>query len=112
MDESLVQYKEKVQMPVAEVLVAARAELDGHLKLADGKVGAGLKKLEQAANMERRIFIPSRRITRGLFSKRWTGGAEEWALASGGVGVPAGARSISRQFSVANWVAGGAGAGA
>jgi tetratricopeptide (TPR) repeat protein len=56
MDESLAQYKEKVQLPVAEVLVAARAELDGHLKLADGKVGAGLKKLEQAANMERRMI--------------------------------------------------------
>jgi tetratricopeptide (TPR) repeat protein len=56
MDESLNQYKEKVQMPVAEVLVAARAELDGQLKLADGKVDAGLKKLEQAANLERRMI--------------------------------------------------------
>ena len=56
MDESLSQYKEKVQMPVAEVLLAARAELDGQLKLADGKVDAGLKKLEQAANMERRMI--------------------------------------------------------
>jgi len=56
MDESLSQYKEKVQMPVAEVLAAARAELDGQLKLAEGKVDAGLKKLEQAANMERRMI--------------------------------------------------------
>jgi tetratricopeptide (TPR) repeat protein len=56
MDEALNQYKEKAQMPVAEVLVAARAELDGHLKLAEGKVDAGLKKLEQAANMERRMI--------------------------------------------------------
>jgi tetratricopeptide (TPR) repeat protein len=56
MDEALVQYKEKVQMPVAEVLVAARAELDGHLKLADGKINAGLKKLEQAANLERHMI--------------------------------------------------------
>lgn len=56
MDESLDQYKERVQMPVAEVLVAARAELEGHLKLADGKINAGLKKLEQAASMERRMI--------------------------------------------------------
>lgn len=56
MDEALDQYKEKVQMPVAEVLVAARAELEGHLKLGDGKINAGLKKLEQAASMERRMI--------------------------------------------------------
>jgi tetratricopeptide (TPR) repeat protein len=53
MDEALTQYKEKTQMPVTEVLVSARAELDGHLKLADGKINAGLKKLEQAASLER-----------------------------------------------------------
>jgi Flp pilus assembly protein TadD len=39
-------------MPVPEVLEVARQELDGHLKLADGKLEPGLKKLHEAANME------------------------------------------------------------
>jgi tetratricopeptide (TPR) repeat protein len=55
MDESLVEYKAKVKMPVPEALAAAKEELDGQLKLADGKLDAGFKKLEQAASMERRM---------------------------------------------------------
>jgi len=52
MEEALTEYKEKVKMPVPEVLEIAREELDGQLKLADGKVEPALKKLEQAARME------------------------------------------------------------
>jgi len=52
MEESLSEYKEKVKMPVPEVLEVAREELDGQLKLADGKLDAGLKKLDQAAKLE------------------------------------------------------------
>jgi tetratricopeptide (TPR) repeat protein len=54
MDESLNEFKEKVKMPVPEVLETAREELDGQMKVAEGKVDAGLKKLEQAARMELR----------------------------------------------------------
>jgi tetratricopeptide (TPR) repeat protein len=56
MAESLDDYKEKVKMPVPEALEVAKAELDGQLKLAEGKVGPALKKLEQAADMERRML--------------------------------------------------------
>jgi|HubBroStandDraft_6_1064221.scaffolds.fasta_scaffold74379_3 tetratricopeptide (TPR) repeat protein len=52
MEDSLTEYKDKVKMPVPEVLEVARQEVDGHLKLADGKLDAGLKKLDQAANSE------------------------------------------------------------
>jgi tetratricopeptide (TPR) repeat protein len=52
MEESLTEYKDKVKMPVPEVLDVARAELDGHLRLAEGKLDAGLKKLDQAAGLE------------------------------------------------------------
>jgi tetratricopeptide (TPR) repeat protein len=55
MDASLREYKEKVQMPVPEPLKVARLELDGHLKLAEGKVGGSMKKLEEAARAERRM---------------------------------------------------------
>jgi tetratricopeptide (TPR) repeat protein len=55
MDESLNEFKEKVKMPVPEPLEVAREELDGQLKLAEGKVDAALKKLEQAARMELRM---------------------------------------------------------
>jgi tetratricopeptide (TPR) repeat protein len=37
-------------------LEVAKAELDGQLKLAEGKVGPALKKLEQAADIERRMI--------------------------------------------------------
>lgn len=56
MDESLNEYKEKVKMPAPEALQTARAELDGHLKLAEGKIDAALKKLEQAATLERHML--------------------------------------------------------
>ena len=56
MAESLNDYKEKVKMPVPEALEVAREELDGQLKLAEGKVDSALKKLEQAANMERHMI--------------------------------------------------------
>lgn len=52
MDAMLKDYKEKVKMPVPEVLQVARQELDGHLKLAEGKVDPGMKLLEQAAKTE------------------------------------------------------------
>jgi tetratricopeptide (TPR) repeat protein len=52
MEDALTEFKEKVKMPVPEVLEVAREELDGQLKLAEGKVEPALKKLEQAARME------------------------------------------------------------
>jgi tetratricopeptide (TPR) repeat protein len=52
MDASLAEYKEKVKMPVPQPLEVAHAELEGQLKLAEGKVEPALKKLEQAANLE------------------------------------------------------------
>ncbi len=52
MDASLRDYKEKVKMPVPDVLEIARLELDGHLKLAEGKSDTGLKKLSEAADRE------------------------------------------------------------
>lgn len=52
MDASLAEYKEKVKMPVPEVLAVAHAELEGHLLLAQGKAAPALKKLDQAANLE------------------------------------------------------------
>jgi tetratricopeptide (TPR) repeat protein len=56
LDESLNEYKEKVKMPVPEALQVAKQELDGQLKLAEGKLDSGLKKLEQAASMELRMI--------------------------------------------------------
>ena len=56
MDESLADYKVKVKMPIPEALEVAREELDGELKLADGKLDSALKKLEHAATMERRML--------------------------------------------------------
>ena len=55
MEAALKDYKEKVKMKVPEVLEVAREELDGHMNLAEGKLDAGIKKLEQAANMERHL---------------------------------------------------------
>jgi tetratricopeptide (TPR) repeat protein len=52
MEDSLAEYKEKAKMPVPEVLEVAKAELDGQLRLAEGKLEPGLKKLDQAASME------------------------------------------------------------
>lgn len=56
MDESLTEFKEKVKMPVPEALAVAREELDGQLKLAEGKLDPAFKKLEQAASMERHML--------------------------------------------------------
>jgi tetratricopeptide (TPR) repeat protein len=55
MEAALKDYKEKVKMKVPDVLEVAREELDGHLNLAEGKLDSGIKKLEQAANMERHL---------------------------------------------------------
>ena len=52
MDASLAEYKEKVKMPIPQPLEVAHTELEGHLRLAEGKVEPALKKLEQAANLE------------------------------------------------------------
>jgi tetratricopeptide (TPR) repeat protein len=52
MDETLKDYRDKVKMDVPEALATARAELDGHLKIAEGSLDAGLKKLDQASRME------------------------------------------------------------
>jgi tetratricopeptide (TPR) repeat protein len=52
MDEALKDYRDKVKMDVPEALQTARAELDGHLKIAEGNLDAGLKKLDQASRME------------------------------------------------------------
>lgn len=56
MEAALKDYKEKVKMKVPDVLEVAREELDGHLSLAEGKLDSGIKKLEQAANMERHLM--------------------------------------------------------
>jgi tetratricopeptide (TPR) repeat protein len=56
LDESLSEFKEKVKMPVPEALAVAREELDGQLKLAEGKLDPAFKKLEQAASMERHML--------------------------------------------------------
>jgi tetratricopeptide (TPR) repeat protein len=52
MDASLAEYKEKVKMPVPPPLAVAHAELDAQLRLAEGQIEPGLKKLQQAANQE------------------------------------------------------------
>ncbi|HLJ50722.1 MAG TPA: tetratricopeptide repeat protein [Bryobacteraceae bacterium] len=52
MDNELKEYKARVKMPVPEVLETARIELEGHLKLAEGKIDAGLNKLQAAADHE------------------------------------------------------------
>ena len=52
MDSSLREYKAKVKMPIPEVLEVARIELDGNLKIAEGKKAEGLKKLSEAADRE------------------------------------------------------------
>ena len=56
MEAALKDYKEKVKMKVPDVLEVAREELDGHLNLAEGKLDSGIKKLEQAANLERHLM--------------------------------------------------------
>ncbi|MDQ2950519.1 MAG: tetratricopeptide repeat protein [Acidobacteriota bacterium] len=52
MDASLLDYKEKVKMPIPEPLKVARVELDGQLQVAAGKLGRGMHKLRDAARLE------------------------------------------------------------
>jgi len=52
MDAALRDYKEKVKMPVPDALEIARIELDGHVRMAEGKTDAALKKLSEAADKE------------------------------------------------------------
>jgi tetratricopeptide (TPR) repeat protein len=52
MDASLRDYKAKVKMPTPEPLRVARVELDGQLKLSEGRIDAGLRKLDEAARSE------------------------------------------------------------
>ncbi len=56
MDQALNEYKDKVKMPVPEALEVAKQELDAQVKLAEGKLDPALKKLEQAASMERHMI--------------------------------------------------------
>src|SRR3979411_962936 len=46
MDSELKEYKAKVNMPIPDVLEVARMELDGHMKLAEGKTSSALSKLQ------------------------------------------------------------------
>jgi tetratricopeptide (TPR) repeat protein len=55
MDAALRQYEEIVKRKAPEELVVARAELTGHLEVAEGKVGKGLKSLEKASKMEQKL---------------------------------------------------------
>jgi tetratricopeptide (TPR) repeat protein len=52
MDAALKDYRDQVKADVPDALQTARAELDGHLKIAEGSIDAGLKKLDQASRME------------------------------------------------------------
>src|SRR5260370_35226515 len=52
MEDSLSEYKEKVKMPVPEVLETARVEVEGQVRLAEGKTDAALKKLGEVAKLE------------------------------------------------------------
>jgi hypothetical protein len=55
MDAALRQYEEIVKRKAPEELTVARVELAGHLEAAEGKVGKGLKTLEIASKMERKL---------------------------------------------------------
>jgi tetratricopeptide (TPR) repeat protein len=55
MDAALRQYEEIVKKKAPEELVVARMELTGHLEVAEGKVSKGLKTLDNAAKMERKL---------------------------------------------------------
>jgi tetratricopeptide (TPR) repeat protein len=55
MDAALRQYEEVVKRKSPEELVVARLELTGHLEVAEGKVGKGLKTLEKASKMEQKL---------------------------------------------------------
>ena len=55
MDAALGQYEAIVKQKRPEELSAARAELMGHLEVAEGKVSKGLKTLENASKMQRKL---------------------------------------------------------
>lgn len=55
MDAALRQYEEIVKKKAPEELTVARAELAGHIEVAEGKVAKGLKTLESASKAERKL---------------------------------------------------------
>ncbi len=55
MDASLRQYEEIVKRKPPLELTVAREELAGHIEAADGKVAKGLKTLENASKMQRKL---------------------------------------------------------
>lgn len=55
MDAALKRYEELTKKKAPEELVVARAELTGHIEVAEGKVARGLKTLENVAKVERRM---------------------------------------------------------
>jgi tetratricopeptide (TPR) repeat protein len=55
MDAAFRQYEEVVKKKAPEELVIARAELTGHIEVAEGKVGRGLKTLENVSKTERKL---------------------------------------------------------
>lgn len=55
MDETLRQYAEIVKRKAPEELTVAREELAGHIQAAEGKVPKGLKTLENASKMQRKL---------------------------------------------------------
>jgi tetratricopeptide (TPR) repeat protein len=55
MDAALQQYAQVVKRKAPEELTVAREELTGHIQAAEGKVGKGLKTLENASKMQRKL---------------------------------------------------------
>ncbi|HTB11657.1 MAG TPA: hypothetical protein VK752_08800 [Bryobacteraceae bacterium] len=55
MDGALRQYEEIVKKKAPEELTVARAELAGHIEVAEGKIGKGLKTLDNVAKVERKM---------------------------------------------------------
>jgi tetratricopeptide (TPR) repeat protein len=55
MDAALRQYDSVVKRKTPEELVVAREELAGHIQAAEGKVSKGLKTLENASKMQRKL---------------------------------------------------------
>lgn len=56
MDASLREYKSRVKMPVPDVLEIARLELEGRLRIAEGKKALGIAKLSEAADRETHLI--------------------------------------------------------
>ncbi|MGA3189686.1 MAG: hypothetical protein ABSF22_21475 [Bryobacteraceae bacterium] len=55
MDATLRLYEKTVKPKVPAELTVAREELAGHIQVAEGKVGKGLKTLENASKMQRKL---------------------------------------------------------